>query len=239
MLDKKPNSNLLRATQPSATLATGRSYTMCASAIQHQGKSFPLGATLGGGGANFSVYAKHSRAAQIVLFDRVDDRAPSRVIDLDPRTNLTYHYWHAFVPGVTAGQLYGYRIAGPFEPAAGLRFDPDKVLIDPYGKAIARPPGYSREAARKRGDNAATALKSVVIDPNGYDWEGDTPLGRPFAKTIIYEMHVGGFTRHPSSGVTPGRRGTYAGLIEKIPYLQELGISAVELLPLFAFDERD
>ena len=212
---------------------------MCASAIQHQGKSFPLGATLGGGGANFSVYAKHSRAAQIVLFDRVDDRAPSRVIDLDPRTNLTYHYWHAFVPGVTAGQLYGYRIAGPFEPAAGLRFDPDKVLIDPYGKAIARPPGYSREAARKRGDNAATALKSVVIDPNGYDWEGDTPLGRPFAKTIIYEMHVGGFTRHPSSGVTPGRRGTYAGLIEKIPYLQELGISAVELLPLFAFDERD
>ena len=212
---------------------------MCASAIQHQGKSFPLGATLGGGGANFSVYAQHSRAAQIVLFDRVDDRAPSRVIDLDPRTNLTYHYWHAFVPGVTAGQLYGYRIAGPFEPAAGLRFDPDKVLIDPYGKAIARPPGYSREAARKRGDNAATALKSVVIDPNGYDWEGDTPLGRPFAKTIIYEMHVGGFTRHPSSGVTPGRRGTYAGLIEKIPYLQELGISAVELLPLFAFDERD
>ena len=212
---------------------------MCASAIQHQGKSFPLGATLGGGGANFSVYAKHSRAAQIVLFDRVDDRAPSRVIDLDPRTNLTYHYWHAFVPGVTAGQLYGYRIAGPFEPAAGLRFDPDKVLIDPYGKAIARPPGYSREAARKRGDNAATALKSVVFDPNGYDWEGDTPLGRPFAKTIIYEMHVGGFTRHPSSGVTPGRRGTYAGLIEKIPYLQELGISAVELLPLFAFDERD
>ena len=131
---------------------------MSTSAIQHQGKSFPLGATLSDGGANFSVYAKHSRAAQILLFDHVDDREPSLVIDLDPASNLTYHYWHAFVPGVTAGQLYGYRVAGPFDPAAGLRFHPNKVLIDPYGRAIARPAGYSREAARKPGDNAACAL---------------------------------------------------------------------------------
>jgi glycogen operon protein len=90
-----------------------------------------------------------------------------------------------------------------------------------------------------RGDNAATALKSVVVDPHGYDWEGDTPIGRPFAKTIIYEMHVGGFTRHPSSGIAAAKRGTYAGLIEKISYLRDLGISAVELLPVFAFDEQD
>jgi glycogen operon protein len=113
------------------------------------------------------------------------------------------------------------------------------VLLDPYGKCIARPVRRSREAARKPGDNAAAALKSVVVDPNAYDWEGDALLDRPFAKTIIYEMHVGGFTRHPSSGVAPANRGTYAGLMAKIPYLQDLGVSAIELLPVFAFDEQD
>ena len=195
-----------------------------------KGKSFPLGATLAPGGANFSVFAKHSTGAQLLLFDHVDAPAPSRVIDLDPRAR-TYHYWHVFVPGVTAGQIYGYRIAGPFDPARGLRFDPDKVLLDPYGKCIARPEGRSREAARRPGDNAATALKSVVVDMSTYDWEGDALLGRPFAKTIIYEMHVGGFTRHQSSGVTPSKRGTYAGLIEKIPYLQDLGVSCGRASP--------
>ena len=151
-----------------------------------------------------------------------------------PTTTGTY-----LCPGVTAGQIYAYRVAGPFDPERGLRFDPNKVLLDPYGKCIARPAGRSREAARHPGDNAATALRNVVVDPSTYDWEGDAPLGRPFAKTIIYEMHVGGFTRHPNSGVAPERRGTYAGLIDKIPYLRELGISAVELLPIFAFDEQD
>jgi glycogen operon protein len=130
---------------------------MSTSVIQHQGKSFPLGATLSRGGVNFSVFAKHNRAAQLLLFDHISDPEPSRVIDLDPRSNRTYHYWHVFVPGVAAGQLYGYRVAGPFDPAEGLRFDPNKVLLDPYGKCIARPPNRSREAARKPGDNAATA----------------------------------------------------------------------------------
>jgi isoamylase len=204
-----------------------------------RGKSFPLGATLAPGGANFSVFAKHSTGAQLLLFDDVDAPTPSRVINLDPRPNRTYHYWHVSVPGVTAGQIYGYRIAGPFDPARGLRFDPDKVLLDPYGKCIAQPKGRNREAARYRGDNAATAPKGVVVDMSTYDWEGDDLLGRPFVKTIIYEMHVGGFARHPSSSVTPSKRGTYAGLIEKIPYLQDLGVSAVELLPVFAFDEQD
>jgi len=196
----------------------GTPYTMSAKAIQHEGKSFPLGSTLVPGGANFSVFAKHSAGAQLLLFDDIDAPKPSRVIDLDPRSNRTYHYWHAFVPGVTAGQIYAYRIVGPFDPVRGLRFDPNKVLLDPYGKCIARPAGRSREAARHPGDNAATALRNVVVDPSTYDWEGDAPLGRPFAKTIIYEMHVGGFTRHPNSGVAPGRRGTYTGLIDKIPY---------------------
>ena len=203
------------------------------------GKSFPLGATLVPGGANFSVFSKHSTGAQLLLFDDLDAPKPSRVIDLDPKSNRTYHYWHVFVPDVAAGQIYAYRIAGPFNPARGQRFDPDKVLLDPYGKCIARPAGRSRETARRPGDNAATALRSVVVDTSTYDWEGDAPLGRPFANTIIYEMHVGGFTRHATSDVAPSKRGTYAGLIEKIPYLHDLGISAIELLPVFAFDEQD
>ena len=206
---------------------------------QHAGRSFPLGATLERRGANFSVFAKHSRAAQLLLFDSADAPVPSRMIDLDPRINHTYHYWHTFVPGVAAGQIYAYRISGAFDPQRGLRFDPSKVLLDPYGKCIARPAARTGEASRRPGDNVATALRSVIVDPSSYDWEGDAPIGRPFTKTILYEMHVRGFTMHPSSGVAPGRRGTYAGLIEKIPYLRDLGVSAVELLPVFAFDEQD
>jgi len=204
-----------------------------------RGNSSPLGATLCNGGANFSVFAKHSTAAQLLLFDTADDPEPSRVIDLDPYENRTYHYWHVFVPGVRAGQIYGYRVSGPFDPAKGLRFDPRKVLLDPYGKCIAIPASRSRDAARRGGDNVATALRSVIVDSTAYDWEGDLPPRRSFAKTIIYEMHVAGFTRHPSSGIAPFKRGTYAGLIDKIPYLKDLGISAVELLPVFAFDADD
>ena len=120
-----------------------------------------------------------------------------------------------------------------------MRFDADKLLLDPYGRAVAVPQNYSRAAARREGENAGTAMKSVVVDPSTYDWEGDLPLKRPPARTIIYEMHVRGFTRHPSSGVAETTRGTFAGLIEKIPYLQNLGITAVELLPVFQFDPQD
>ena len=190
---------------------------MSTASIQHHGNSFPLGATLSCDGANFSVYAKHNAAAQLLLFDHVDDPEPSRVIHLDPQSNRTYHHWHAFVLGVKTGQLYGYRIAEPFDPVRGLRFDPNKVLLDPSAKCIARPAARSREATLRPGGNTATALRNVVADPGAYDWEGDEPLRRPFTKTIIYEMHVGGFTGHPSSGVAPAKRGTYAGLLSSAP----------------------
>jgi glycogen operon protein len=176
---------------------------------------------------------------ELVLFDLVDDTRPSRTIELQAPAHRTYHYWHAFVPGIEAGQIYGYRVHGPSEPARGLCFDPEKVLLDPYGRAIAVPSNYARLAAAAPGDNAATAMKSVVVDVEAYDWEGDTPLDRPSSKSIIYEMHVRGFTRHPNSGVGDDLRGTYAGLIEKIPYLQRLGVTAVELLPVFQFDPQD
>jgi len=198
-----------------------------------------MGATLASGGANFSVFSRSAAGIDLLLFDRVDDARPCRVIPIDPLANRTYHYWHVFVPGVEAGQMYGFRAHGPFEPARGLRFDPNKVLLDPYSRAIAVPGSYSREAARREGDNTATAIKSVVTDPHAYDWEGDEPLKRPWSRTIIYEMHVRGFTAHSSSRLPEAKRGTYAGLVEKIPYLKHLGITAVELLPVFQFDAQD
>src|SRR5918996_6302559 len=164
-------------------------------------RSCPLGATLYPDGVNFSIYSKHATEIDLLLFDGVDDARPARVIRIDPSTNRTYHYWHVFVPGVRTGQIYGYRVGGPYDPSSGMRFDPAKVLLDPYGRATVVPKNYSREAARKEGDNCATAMKSVVVDPRAYDWDGDTPLNRPSSRTIIYEMHVRGFTRHPSSGV--------------------------------------
>jgi glycogen operon protein len=211
-------------------------------AIHHTvtpGRSSPLGATIINGGVNFSVFSRNAAAIELLLFEREDDPRPSRAISLDPATSRSYHYWHTFVPEIQPGQLYGYRARGPFDPANGARFDASKVLLDPYGRGVVIPRSYSREAARHPGDNCATAMKSVVVDPSAYDWEGDTPLKRPSSRTIIYEMHVRGFTRHPSSGLKENLRGTYAGLIEKIPYLKQLGVTAVELLPVFQFDPQD
>ena len=210
-----------------------------AKGVESSGRSSPLGATVVPGGVNFSVFSRGAVGAELLLFDREDDPGPTRVIPIDPAANRTYHYWHVFLPGVQPGQLYGYRVHGPFDPTSGMRFDPGKVLLDPYGRGVVVPKNYSRDAARLDGDNAATAMKSVVVDPHAYDWEGDTRLHRPSSRTIIYEMHVRGFTRHPSSGVSEKARGTYAGLIEKIPYLHQLGITAVELLPVFQFDVQD
>ena len=203
------------------------------------GHSSPLGATVVDGGVNFSLFSRSATGVELLLFDRDDDARPARVLRLDPVANRTYHYWHVCVPGVQPGQLYGYRVAGPSDPAHGMRFDPAKVLLDPYGRGVVVPHNYSRDAARRAGDNAATAMKSVVVDGHTYDWEGDTPLQRPSSRTIVYEMHVRGFTRHPSSGVAEQTRGTFTGLIAKIPYLQQLGITAVELLPVFQFDVQD
>lgn len=198
-----------------------------------------MGATFVNGGVNFSVFSRNAAAMELLLFDREDDPRPARVIPLDPANSRSYHYWHTFIPGLQPGQLYGYRARGEFEPSRGLRFDSNKLLLDPYGCGVVVPPNYSREAARRPGDNCATAMKSVVVDPSTYGWEGDKPLNRPSSKTIIYEMHVRGFTRHPSSGLPENLRGTYAGLIEKVPYLKQLGITAVELLPVFQFDPQD
>ncbi len=203
------------------------------------GSSHPLGATVCGAGTNFSLFSRSASRVELVFFDGADDTRPCGSVELNPDSHRTYHYWHAFVPGIQPGQLYGYRVHGPSDPARGMRFDPTKVLLDPYGRGVVVPSKYDRRAAEQPGDNAGVAMKSVVADPAGYDWQGDAPLRQPSSRTVIYEMHVGGFTRHPNSGVTEAKRGTYAGMIDKIPYLQELGVTAVELLPVFQFDALD
>ena len=204
-----------------------------------KGSSAPLGASISGSGVNFSVFSRDATRIDLLLFNAENDAKPARIISLDPDRHRTYHYWHVFVPDLKPGQIYAYRADGPFAPERGLRFDREKILLDPYGLALSVPDGYDRGAASRHGDNAATAMKSVVADPGSYDWEGDVRPERSFAETVIYEMHVRGFTRHPSSGVAPAKRGTYAGLIEKIPYLKDLGVTAVELLPVFQFDPQD
>jgi len=206
--------------------------------IVGRGRSAPLGASVQPEGVNFSVFSRSAERIELLLFDREDADRPSQVVPLTPE-HRTYHYWHAFVHAVGPGQLYGYRAYGPLDPARGLRFDPHKLLLDPYALCIAVPATYQRQAACEPGDNIGSAMKSVVADPRSYDWEGDAPLRRPSQETVIYELHVRGFTKHPSSGVAPDKAGTYAGLIEKIPYLQELGITAVQLLPVFQFDAQD
>jgi isoamylase len=198
------------------------------------GTSAPLGATVQAGGVNFSVYSKNAGQVELLLFDREDDAEPARVIVLDRSKHRTYFYWHIFVPDLMPGQLYGFRVVGPFRPERGLRFDGSKILLDPYGRAVVIPKAYSR-----KGNDPAAAMKSIVADPMAYDWEGDRPLQRPFVETVIYELHVRGFTQHPSSGLTTEKAGTYVGLIEKIPYLADLGITAVELMPVFQFDSTD
>jgi isoamylase len=207
--------------------------------MENTSASSPLGSSLCHGDANFSVFSRHASKVELLFFDRAEDARPSRVITVDPLTNRIYHYWHVFVPGVQSGQLYGYRVHGPFDPSRGMRFNSAKVLLDPYGRGVAVPKDYSRDAAAEEGDNAGVAMKSIVVDSRAYNWEGDVPLKRPSSRTIVYEMHVRGFTRHPSSGVAAETRGTFRGLVEKIPYLQQLGVTAVELLPVFQFDPQD
>jgi glycogen operon protein len=206
------------------------------------GQTFPLGATVYPDGVNFCLFSKFAQEVVLLLFEHPNAPQPSRVITLDPQCNKTFYYWHIFVPGLEAGQIYAYRVHGPFEPEQGLRFDFSKVLLDPYAKAIVGDEIYDRKVAMQYGvDNCATALRGVVVDtsPYHYDWEGDTPLRIPYACSVIYELHVGGFTKNPNSALPENKRGTFAGLIEKIPYLQELGITTVELLPVHYFDPED
>jgi glycogen operon protein len=201
------------------------------------GRPHPLGATPDANGTNFAVFSQHATSVQLLIFERHDSPKPVKTIQLDPGTNRTFYFWHIYVTGVTPGMGYAYRVDGPSDlHGAGHRFNPNKVLIDPYGRGTTSTL-WDRVAACGPEDNVAHSLSSVVIDLSDYDWEGDQPLRRSMQDTIIYEMHVRGFTKSPTSGAR--HPGTYLGVIDKIPYLKKLGVTAVELLPVFEFDEDE
>ena len=201
------------------------------------GTPYPHGTQVSEDGVNFSISSRHATQVELLLFAHADSPEPFQVITLDKSIHHTFFSWHVFVEELPTGTWYGWRIDGPFlGREAGLIFDKEKLLLDPWARAISDTL-WQRGAACVSGDNSYCAMRAAVVDDNHYDWEGDTPLAIRSEKAIIYELHVGGFTRHPSSKVK--HPGTFAGLIEKIPYLQQLGITHVELLPIMAFDEQD
>jgi isoamylase len=226
-----------RSTAMRSTGTRGRAPVAVPVRDHEPGTAWPLGATVTPAGINLSVYAKRATGVDVLLFDDPEDRLPGRVISLDPRVDRTGAYWHALIPDVSAGQHYAFAVSGPWAPELGFRFDHSKVLLDPYGRAVALPDGYRRSGGGP-GDPDAIPMKSVVVDPGAYDWEGDRPLGRSWQDTVIYEAHLAGMTAAPDSGVPAGRRGTFSGFIDAIGYLVDLGITAVELLPVFAFDPQ-
>ncbi len=200
------------------------------------GSAHPMGVTTCPDGVNFSLFSEGATEVLLLLFDSPTGVEPVQTVRLDPFRNKTFHFWHVFVRGCGPGVFYAFRLDGPTDRARGHRFNPNKVLISPYARGLDTRLWRRADAVGPQ-DNIATSMRCAVVDCDAYDWEGDRPINRPLHESIIYEMHVGGFTRSPSAAVT--HPGTFAGVIEKIPYLQELGVTAVELLPVCAFDDSD
>jgi len=198
------------------------------------GSRFPPGATLRDGGVNFCVFGRHAAHVELLLFDGAEAPEPFQVIALAPEANRSFHFWHVFVEELPPGGCYAWRMAGPSDTEhTGRRFLPCKDLVDPWARAVSDAL-WDRGRATDPGDAGHATMRGIVTD-----WPARLPRPAPrgLEDAVIYELHVGGFTRDPSSGVA--HPGTFAGLIEKIPYLQELGITHVELLPVMAFDAQD
>ncbi len=205
------------------TLTTGR------------GHCRPFGATPEPAGVNFAVFSRNAERVHLVLF-REGSQEPIAEIPLDPIENKTGDVWHVFVCDLTPDVLYGYRVFGPFAPEQGHHFDPETVVLDPYAPAISG--GHRWSASDVPRDKALGRLtrRGRIIEDD-FDWEGDVPLSTPMGETVIYELHVRGYTWHPTSKVQ--YPGTFLGLCEKIPHLKSLGITAVQLMPVLEFDELD
>ncbi len=200
------------------------------------GSRYPPGATAFPDGINFSVFSRHATGVMLHLYEREESRIPFQVIRLDPEENRTFFFWHVFVEGLRPGAFYTWRVSGPDNTKEkGYRFDPGKDLLDPWARAVTDKL-WNRRRARRPGDNRSSSMRAIVVDEK-YDWEGDRPLNHPPENAVIYELHVGGFTRHPSSGASAP--GTFSALAGKIPYLLDLGVTDVELMPVMAFDEQD
>jgi glycogen operon protein len=212
------------------------------------GVPLPLGTYARGEGVNFAFFSRHASRVRLELCDHPDDAAATRVIDLDPARNRTGDVWHVWVEGIRPGQLYAYRVDGPYQPKDGHRFNFNKLLLDPFATAISRLPTWEFAPARgydpsvPDGDSVcspvdnAGAMPKCVFTQEHFHWQGDRPPRHPWSEMVIYETHVRGFTIHPSSGVE--HPGTYRGLMEKIPYFKDLGVTAVELMPVQEFNEH-
>ena len=214
------------------------------------GSPLPLGgAHQNGDGVNFVLFSRHATRVRLEFYRNASDSSPTKIIDLDPMRHRTGDVWHVWVRGIPAGQLYGYRIEGPYLPEEGHRFNAHKLLLDPYARAITEVQNWDFLAARgydssssltdlsfSTVDNAGTTPKCIFTNDH-FDWEMDSPPKHSASATVIYETHVRGFSIHPSSGVA--HPGTFVGLTEKIPYLQELGVTAIELMPVLEFNENE
>jgi len=213
------------------------------------GKPLPQGATVLSGGVNFSVFSRHGTSVILEFFQAPEDAEPYLSYTLDSQTNKTGDIWHVFVAGLTQDALYLYRVDGPFRPNEGLRFNVHTYLIDPYAKALTgpsvfkslersdrRPPHIDADLAYNSTHTAAGFPKCVVVDDD-FDWQGDRPLNYPLRNSVVYEAHVRGLSVHPSSHHQSG--GTFRGVVESIPYLKDLGITSLELLPVHEFDEHE
>ncbi|MDR2659767.1 MAG: glycogen debranching protein GlgX [Spirochaetaceae bacterium] len=214
-----------------------------------EGKPLPLGASLRTDGVNFSIFSRNAQTITLVLFENAAADAKRQEITLAPGKNRTGDVWHCFIPGLTAGAYYLYRADGPFQPEKGLRFNKNRALIDPYAKALSnvsawdfsgalayQPDDPQKDLSYNTNDNINTSPRCIVID-NTFDWQNDRPLNYPLRHSIIYETHVRGLTMSPTSGAE--HPGTYLGVVEKIPYLKELGITSLELLPIHEFYENE
>jgi glycogen operon protein len=206
-----------------------------------------LGTQESGGGVNFAIFSRYASGVRLELFAHPEDAVPARAIDLDPARNRTGDVWHVWIRGVRHGQLYAYRVDGPYQPKDGHRFNFHRLLLDPFATAISRLPRWDFASARgynpsspeqdlvlSKLDNSGSMPKCIFVN-EPFDWAGDKLPRHPWSKTVIYETHVRGFTIHPESGVE--HPGTYRGLVEKIPYLKTLGVTAVELMPVQEFNE--
>jgi len=210
-----------------------------------RGRPLPLGATPVAGGVNFAIFSRHASAVELMIYQPAEAPEPA-VIRLDPEANRTGDIWHVWVDGVAAGSAYSYRVDGPYRPAQGLRFNPRRALIDPFARALRIPPQWDFMRARSfdpavsaglsERDNAPWAARGVVAGQR-FNSPALAELGHPWSNTVIYETHVRGLTIHPSSAAA--NPGTYLGLIEKLPYLKALGVTAIELLPVQEFNPHE